>query len=372
MRETGTRVLNRITSEEEERRRTGYVIETYFSLPQGRAGCDTIYVKSAGETLLEILYMPTANIVQVNKSERRTEREQFLIDKTYGYWKRDTDAENDDKGRIIPVSLYTSITTNALYIQPTAKLGLEEDQVITLKYAFKRALEERYQVEGNEIGVTLMGDGQVANIMLYESSEGSLGVLSQLVQNKNEFHALVQRAYELCYFDKGEDLKPELGPATYNDLLSYYNQRHHEVIDRHRIKEPLEHLMKTTVEIGGRGNVGDYDAQYKHLLAKYDESSSTERQFLDHLYKLGLRLPDEAQPSLRDIEGLYVTPDFRYDRHVYVFCDGTPHDRADVQADDRRKRRALKDRGLRSIIYHYRDSLDDLVKENADVFTSVK
>lgn len=43
------------------------------------------------------------------------------------------------------------------------------------------------------------------------------------------FHAVVARAQELCRFDD-----PEYKcPASYDDLLSYYNQRDHQIIDRH-------------------------------------------------------------------------------------------------------------------------------------------
>ena len=374
MTEAGTRILQRISCEEEERRRTGYDINTYFSLPNGRAGCDTIYVKSGDNRLLEILYMPTAEIIQVNKCERRTNQEQFLIDKTYGYWKRARDLENDDEGRIVPISLYASITTNALYIQPTRKLGLDEQQVITLKYALKRAVEERYQVEGNEIGVVLMGEGEVANIMLYESSEGSLGVLSQLRNDYRELHAVFQQALDICFPpEMDEDDYEDLPPATYEDLLSYYNQRDHEVINRHEIRGVLTQLIEnTSVEIGGRNTVGDYEEQYEHLLRTYDKSSSTELTFLQFLHRNGLRLPDAAQPKLKETHGLYIMPDFQYDKTTFVFCDGTPHDGQDVARRDRAQRRAMRAKGLRAIIYHYQDDLAELVAEHADVFTPVK
>jgi hypothetical protein len=372
MEETSAKPLQRISCEEEERRKNGYDIGTYFSLPHGLAGCDTLQVKSGPETLLDIYYMPTATITQVNKKLRRSEAEQFYIDKNYGYWATAAQKEKDEEDRIIPISLYADMVTNALYIQPTKKLGTDTNGVITLQYALKRALEEMYQVESNEIGVVLMGAGELANIMVYEASEGSLGILSQLVKDKAEFKRLIDRAYEICYFKDHVDIQPELGPATYNDLLSYYNQRDHEKIDRYLVKEVLENLMTCDIVINNRGQVGDYDEHYKHLLATYDTSSSTELRFLEFLYKRGLRLPDKAQPRLSDEHDLYVMPDFQYDKHVFVFCDGTPHDTPEVAKADRAKRKAMRNRGLRAIIYHYQDDLDKIVDENADVFIPVK
>lgn len=371
--ESETRILQRISCEEEERRRTGYEIETYFSLPNGLAGCDRIFVKSGDDDLLEIFYMPTATIIDVNKCERRTRQSQFLIDKVYGYWKKEKDQENDTEGRIVPVSLFSRMTTNAIYIQPTKKLGLDEAQVVTLKYALKRAIEERYQVESNEIGVQLMGQDEVANIMIFERSEGSLGILGQLARQPGEFHAVVKQALDICFPPDYDGDYNDLPPATYNDLLSYYNQRHHEIINRHEIRDVLKSLLENThIELAGRNTVGDYDSHYQHLLATYDKSSSTELRFLEYLYQHGLRLPDTAQPRLSEDFGLYVMPDFQYDKHVFVFCDGTPHDTEAVAKDDRQKRRAMKAKGLRAIIYHYQDDLGLMVAENADIFIPVR
>ena len=68
-----------------------------------------------------------------------------------------------------------------------------------------------------------------------------------------------------------------------------------------------------------------HDAQYRRLRAAGDPASDIEGQFLDFLYKYGLRLPDHAQ--YRPNEDVYVQPDFYYEqRHVCVFVDGAAHD----------------------------------------------
>ena len=371
MTETSTRMMYRISCEEEERTRTGFDISTYFNLPEPISTYDRIKVKSTGEELLDIIYMPTAKIVQVNKGWRRSQEEQFIIDKHNGYWKKLSDREKDEDGSIINVSLYTDVTTNALYIQPMEAMKLDAAGIITLQHALKRAIEEHYQVEDREIGVTLMGE-DVANIMVYEASEGSIGVLSQLAKDKREFPQVVAKAYELCHFANGDDIRSDLGPASYNDLLGYYNQRDHEQIDRYLIKDTLERLLHCEIELKGNRQVGGYEEHYQYLLNTYDQNSRTERDFLDHLYQEGLRLPDSAQPQLNGDYGLYVMPDFQYDDHTFVFCDGTPHDDPELARTDRKKRNALRRRGLRVITYHYRNDLRQLVEENRDVFIKVR
>jgi len=51
---------------------------------------------------------------------------------------------------------------------------------------------------------------------------------------------VVEQAISLCRFDDPE----YKGPASDNDLLSYYNQRDHLIIDRHLIKDALEKLAR--------------------------------------------------------------------------------------------------------------------------------
>ena len=218
----------------------------------------------------------------------------------------------------------------------------------------KRAIEEEFQIENNEIAVTLMGEGSVSNIFIYESAEGSLGILSQFAKDQKIFRKVIKRAYQLCQFENGIDLKPEAGPASYQDLLSYYNQRHHEQIDRYTIKETLERLMECEVEIQPKLS-GDYETQYENLLNLYDKNSSTERKFLEYLHEKGLRLPDNTQPKLSKDFGLYVMPDFQYDTSVFVFCDGTPHDDPITKERDIKQRKAMRKKGLRVITYYYQD-----------------
>jgi superfamily II DNA/RNA helicase len=371
MTESSAEIRQRISSEEEERMRLGYDLSTYFSLPKGVEANDKIMVKSGQDTLLKIMYMPTTNIISVNKKWNRSKREYFLIDKRFGYWKKEADAEKDEENKILSCSLYTEYTANALYIQPVKNLGLNGDQIVSLQYALRRAIEEYFQIEPSEIAVTLMGQGEASNILIYEATEGSLGVLSQFAKDQSVFRKVVKKAYEICHFENGEDLKPKAGPASYEDLLNYYNQRYHEQIDRHDIQEIMEKLMECQVEIQLNSN-GDYDAHYADLIANYDKNSSTEYTFLKKLYEKGLRLPDKAQPKLKDDYGLYVMPDFQYGDRTFIFCDGTPHDKPEVKERDNKQRKAMRKAGLRYIVYYYKDDLNAVVADNKDIFIKVK
>src|SRR5690606_6949281 len=137
------------------------------------------------------------------------------------------------------VRLITHDTADALDIEPIKSPGLSKEGVITLQYALKRAIGNVFQVESNEIGAELKGGGDIPNIFLYEASEGSLGILSQFIEDKTVFRTVIEEAIKVCNYDDPE-YKDE---ASYRDLLNYYNQRYHDVINRFEIKDALQKLL---------------------------------------------------------------------------------------------------------------------------------
>lgn len=179
----------------------------------------------------------------------------------------------------------------------------------------------------------------------------------------------MDEAYKVCFFSNGVEQEGEVIPATYDDLLSYYNQYFHQQIDRNLIREALSVLREANVEIISNKAFGSYKEQYDFLEATRDSTSSTERVFLKHLYENGLKLPDLAQPEIDD---LYVRPDFFYEPNIYVFCDGTPHDDETVKMEDNKKRKALVASGKRVIVWYYKDCLATLIKKYSAIFKKVR
>jgi superfamily II DNA or RNA helicase len=367
MAESRAEEIDRISCEEEERVSRGYEIKTYFSVDGGQFDRVRKAIVRTGENaLLNLRYIPAARLVQVNRKWRSQGSDGFSIGMVSGDWRSSRDDSADstvDPPKL--VKLWTSTLADALYIEPIQPLGLEPNGVVTLQYALKRAIENVFQVEPNEIGVVTIGSPEAPNILLYEAAEGSLGILSQFVEDVNVFHAVVAHAIQACRFDD-PDYK---GPASYDDLLSYFNQRDHKVIDRHLIRGALEKLRICAIEIQANPGFGSYDDHYQSLLRNIDPTSSTERKFIDHLYKNGLRLPDAAQ---RKVDGIYVQPDFYYEPRIWVFCDGTPHDDPGVQADDETKRQAIIARGDEVWVFHYKDNLSGKVSARPDIFRKVR
>ena len=367
MTETRSDEIARITCEEEERISRGYQIEQFFHIDGDNfESIRSAKTRSGDSHLLNLRFIPAARLVSINRGWRSQRVEGFTMGMISGNWrdsipKPDVDAREDHR----IVKLWTSNLADALYIEPIQALGLDPNGVITLQYALKRAIESVFQVEPSEIGVSTMGDPGCPNILLYEASEGSLGILSQFVENVTIFRRVVDMAEQVCRFDD-EEYK---APASYNDLMSYYNQRDHQRLDRFLIRDALAKLKLAEVEIETSAFFRDYEDQYQHIRRHMDPNSSTERVFIDYLYKNGLRLPDAAQ---KRVPGIYSQPDFYYEPRFWVFCDGSPHDTSQVRERDDEQRQLIIARGDEVWSWHYREDLATKIAQRPDIFRKVR
>ena len=357
----------RITCEEEERISRGYDIESYFHVDGGDfASIRSATARSGGNYLLNLRFIPAARLVSLNKGWRSQTTEGFPMGMTSGNWRGsmpDPDPAAREEHRL--VKLWTSNLADALYIEPIEALGLQPDGVVTLQYALKRAIESVFQVEPSEIGVSGIGDPASPNILLYEAAEGSLGILSQFVDDVETFRRVIGAAEQVCRFEDDE----YKAPASYDDLMSYYNQRDHQRLDRFLIRDALGKLGLADIETQASAAFSDYEEQYRHLLRHLDPNSSTERTFVDYLYENRLRLPDAAQ---KRVPGIYCQPDFYYEPRFWVFCDGSPHDEQQVRDRDENQRQLLIARGEEVWSWHYRQELSAKIAQRPDVFRKVR
>ena len=372
----------KITCHEEERSRKFYKTKTYFASDDPRTIRECELKSPHGEHLANIRYIPSCRLTYILESRNDDNANGFAFDTKTGDWisnerlariQEESDKNPEEADRTKFVKLFTETTANAIYIQPLEALLLDgKNAVRTFLYAFKQAIEDVFQIEGSEMGAEVMGEGATPNILIYENAEGSLGVLSRFVYEPEAYRDVVKRAYEICFNqpEMTQDDINNLMPADYSNLLNYYNQPYHQQIDIRLIYRTLKLMQEANVEIHRAGQTLSYDEQYAALEAARDHNSSTEYEFLKYLYDHHLRLPDKAQPMFP--EEYYVQPDFMYDERIVVFCDGTPHDRPEIQEDDREKREVLEDAGFVVLAWHYATPLADFVDQYSDIFTLVK
>jgi superfamily II DNA/RNA helicase len=372
----------KITCQEEERSRKFYQLKTFFSSDDTRAMSMCELKTSNGTHLANIRYIPSCRLTYILESKNDNNANGFAFDTKTGDWvstdrmavyTQRQQQHPEEPSNIKYVKLFTETTANAIYIQPLEALSLgDKGAVRTFLYAFKQAIEDVFQIEGSEIGADVMGEEKVPNVLIYENAEGSLGILGRLVSEPASYHAVVKRAYEICYGKStplSDEERAKLIPADYTNLLNYYNQPFHQLIDVRKIYNTLCIMLSADIEMRTAGQHQSYDKQYEALEEARDHNSSTEYEFLKFLYEHKLRLPDKAQPMFP--EQYYVQPDFMYGDRIVVFCDGTPHDRPEVQADDQNKREVLEDAGYVVIAWHYKTPLAEFVAAHSDIFTPI-
>ena len=368
MQESRAEPIERISCEEEERTSRGFDIDTYFTV-ENLDRIRKAVARAGDDQLLNLRYLPATRLIYINRKWRTAQHRGFPLGMINGFWKPKMPEKSDDVAKQPEphqlVSLMTSNTADALYIEPIQPLGLSSTGVVSLQYALKRAIETEFQVEPAEIGVVTVGADSAPNILLYEAAEGSLGILSRFADDPDVLHRVVRQAISLCRFED-PDYKAK---ASYDDLLSYHNQRDHKILDRFEIQHALHKLLSCTVEVQTNAAHSSYDDHYRSLLTAIDPNSPLERTFLDYLYSHGLRLPDSAQ---KFTPGVYSQPDFFYEPDTWIFIDGSVHDRPDVKAADGKVRAELRAQSIEALVYRYDQNLADFIASRSDIFTRVR
>lgn len=267
----GTRQVERITANDEERRRQGFDLQTSFSF-RDTGDIRRRTVRSDAGDLLSLTFAPAVLIRRINRGLRRRKDEAvvgFLISPRTGYWSgtaaADEEAEGGDdpralKQRIVPV---VEDRKNAMLARFDAAwlagLGDEEEAVTaTLQHALARGIEAVFQLEEGEVLVEAVPSRQDRRALLfYEAAEGGAGALSRLVDEPGALANVAREALEIMHFDRASiDAARERGPSAlveadsarcvagcYRCLLSYFNQPDQELIDR-RKPAVLEFLVR--------------------------------------------------------------------------------------------------------------------------------
>ena len=361
----------RITCNEEERIRQGYVLQIAYRFAPAEGGLRLI----EGEVpeLLELQYAPSATILVVNHGWRMRRTEGFLVNLETG------DLINENEVETIPAAERENISRVKLGVWDTQNLlrlqlrdeTLRNDLVFetTLMYALERGIEKAFQLEDSELVAEAVGQEEGRAILFYEASEGGAGVLRRLLEDPQALAEVAVEALRILHFDpeSGKDLAEEDHLACYECLLSFSNQLVGKYLNRHRVKDFLMQLKGAQVKL--KHGKKSRNEHYQWLLDRIDPRSSLERRFLDFLYERGLRLPDEAQKSVKEPRCLV---DFFYEPNVCVFCDGGVHDHPDQREQDKKIRQELRSLGYRVIAIRYDQGLEEQVSHYAEVFGTSK
>jgi ATP-dependent helicase YprA (DUF1998 family) len=375
-----TRRRDRINSDEEERQRQGYQIESAirFAEAGGRLGKQTADVTGAEGQLARLTYGHAATIWRINLGwKRRSDDGErgFVLDTERGYWAKDAKVSDEDDPddslsprtqRVVP---YVEDRKNCLLLEPAQ--GSDIKVMASLQAALKHAIEVEFQLEDTEVAAQpLPKPDNRRYVLFYESAEGGAGVLRQLVEDTAALRRVARRALEICHFDAetGEDkgqapgAKERCEAACYDCLMSYTNQPDHPHLDRKRIVRELIGLAKATVAVAPGSVPREEQFDRLHRLA----ASNLEKKWLKYLLDKGYRLPSDAALLF---EKAHTRPDFLYKAEcVAVYVDGPPHDFPERAERDTQQQAAMEDLGYVVLRFRHDVAWEALIKEYPSVF----
>ena len=373
-----TKRRDRINCDEEERLRMGYELRTgvRFAEYDHAVSCRKATVEADDEVLATLTYGDRANLWRVNLGwARRKEKGRFgfILDIERGYWQKNEQIETDDDDpmsqRIERVIPYVEDHRNCLLLEPGKQLSKEV--LASLQAALKTAIQVCYQLEDTEIAAESLPDMDNRRlILLYESSEGGAGVLRRLIDDPSAMGLVAREALRICHFDpdSGEDRKraenarEDCEAACYDCLMSYSNQRDHEVLDRKVIRDLLLALARAQVKSAPT------DLTRPDHLQRLMNSceSELEKSWLRYVEERDLRLPSKAQSP---IEACSTRPDFYYEEfQTAIYVDGPYHDYPDRKQRDESLTEAMEDMGWTVIRFGHKEDWEEKLAQYPHVF----
>jgi superfamily II DNA/RNA helicase len=371
-----TRRRDRISSDEEERRRSGFELQTSYRFGGygGHASRIEATATAYSGPLLSLQYGDAATVRVTNVGRRRRQNPNqfgYPIDVTTGRWLKQNERadqavpEEEDleasagvkrKQRVIP---YVEDRRNILVTRLATPVS--EDTAVTAAVALERGIEAAFQLEDSELSCELLPDsGGRGRALFIESAEGGAGVLRRVVEESGALQLAAQTALRIMHFDPdtGADRAEQEASrgaepcvrACYDCLLSYGNQGAHKQIDRHLVRDLVLSLSRgTTLTAAEKGPspepAGEGAARFVTWLADRD-----------------LRLPDETDVL---IEG--TRPDLVYrlgDGNVAVFVGAAEQH----SARDKAAQEVLRDLGWSVITVGDESSWTALTERYPSVF----
>lgn len=386
-----TRRRERISSDEEERRRAGFEIETSYRFSRNGSRLnrrDAQVTTADGQPVLDLVYGDTAMVRVTNLGLRRRSDDAppgYWLDPVKGRWLSDKKAEEalDDDSDDVDVSQVSNPRRVIPFVEDSRNVllvrlreSLSEVETTTLRYALERGIEAAFQLEDSELGSeALPDDEERGRMLLTEAAEGGAGVLKRVQSEPEALAAAAREALSIMHFDPdtGADLSTStVGPdgddrcekACYDCLLAYGNQYDHRLIDRHSTRDLLLSLLTARTVAGAEGR--SRQEHIDDLLAAAD--TELEREWVRQVADADLLLPDEAQAL---IESASSRPDFVYrsrDSSVAVFVDGPVHERADVAERDAAAEGRLWDAGLMVLRFKAGEDWRQIFRDNTQTF----
>ncbi|MEV5704496.1 DEAD/DEAH box helicase [Actinoallomurus sp. NPDC052274] len=377
----------RISSDEEERRRAGFELETSYRFQdhgRRKGRLDAVAADEDGR-VAKLSYGDSATVRVANLGYRRGRNPEtgFWLDTVNGRWlpsrdpKKPTpgteitdeetglaEGETEDTQRRQRVIPYVEDRRNILVLTLAEPVPVEV--ATSLQYALERGIEAVFQLEDSELNSEPLppdvGPDRM-RMLFIESAEGGAGVLRRLQAEPGELARVAREALRIAHFDPdtGADLggpliRTRCERGCYDCLLSFGNQGVHHLIDRRTVRDLLLRLAAGRVR---------RKEEAEQLIEKAD--SRLEGELITWLSRRGYRLPTEQQVLVTEA---VAQPDYVYrlpGAKVAVFVDGPAHT-GPVAARDAEAEERLIDAGWHVIRFRHDDDWLRVVQENRSIF----
>ncbi|MEF8726291.1 MAG: DUF1998 domain-containing protein, partial [Candidatus Bipolaricaulota bacterium] len=364
----------RITAEEEERERRGYIIEDNYELDRRNISW-TVQQKDY-EFELQMDYESQGVVEKVNRGVRPkdpaespsgfhlcTRCNKWLMsdDSLHKHLDEDSNKTCSEGANLEDVVrglvLYSESKCDVISIVAKPGVDLEEGKLESfywsLAYTIKNATTFEFDLEEGELDVFVKEQGDQKRIVLYESVEGGLGVLKDL-KSPGALRAVIERGLELLHYEESEEEACE--KACYDCLLSFYNQRYHSLMNRRLVIPYLESLKEVsdekTLSLEQEKGWEDYSV---------DTDSDFEVDVLEIMQEVNLPPPDEDHKTIYDEGTPILEADFYYKPRTIIMVDGSPHYKKYVRKSDQVKRRIVK--GLRYEVVELTGSKEEMIEK---------
>ncbi|NJP96396.1 DEAD/DEAH box helicase [Nonomuraea sp. FMUSA5-5] len=348
-----------VGADAEERLRQGYNVIAAYRLPSTRVRRGTM---AAGDDVsAELTVARLGFVLQANTGFVRS-GEPFSLCARCRLWNPDpaehyktgSDCLPQSENLIENVVLFNDDRHDMLLLDVAAPEGIDADtHAYSLMYALQAAMGTQFGIEESELAGQVYpqaGAPQARRILLYEVDEGGIGVLDRMIA-RDMWLAIAERALDILHVDRhGHPQADACHTSCYECLHSFYNQWHHDVLDRN-LAVPfflsiLQRLDLTTELVG---------ADWSQVVTTFD--SATEEKMVAAIKAAGVPAPTAAHKALPS-ENPVASADLYYEgegMHLAVFLDGGIHDAPLQSRLDAARRASLKDAGYSILVIRHDD-----------------
>jgi hypothetical protein len=356
----------RVSAEAEDRRRQGYLVDAAFRANPLRS---TVHDAAGGTVAFTVTHVAQGRLLQANLGLRGSDQPGFSVCAACREWEPaanhyggDSDCGDAQDNLIERVVLHTEADHDMLLVDVTTP-GTQDPETFgwSLLYSLIAGISTRFGVDNSELGGRIFphpDDPSGRRLLIYEMDEGGIGILSRVTEPAT-WTDVCDRALEILHVDPatGTEHPEPCDTSCYECLRNFYNQFHHEHLDR---TAAVDWLLRTrTSTFTAVAALGDWAEAFARLSSIPQYASGQEKAMAEAVRDAGVPAPTDAH-KLVPFDLPIAEADLYYEvdgKRIVVFLDGTVHDEPTVQAADAEKRDKLRAKGWSVVVIRH-DDLD--------------